>query len=84
MEHHPFQKLERNNFDSDEEDIEHLESDDDQDHDFDRCMVQRQFLYGKAQNPPNALRQIENASGLHRSPSQVTSAQQPTTASANA
>ena len=83
VEHHPFHKLQRVNFDSDEEDVEHIDSDDDQDHDFDRCMVQRQFLYGKAQNP-GTLRQIESSGGLHRSPSQVNGTQQSSTASTNA
>lgn len=83
MDHRPLHKAIRKNFDSDDEDNENLESDDDQDTHFDRCMTQRSFLFGKAQNP-NPTRQIEGANGIYRSPSQVNGVQQPTVASAGA
>jgi enhancer of polycomb-like protein len=78
MEHHPFQKLGCNKFDSDDEDADNIESDDDPDHESDRRMIQRQFLFGKAQQNMNPARQIEGPAGLHRSPSsQVNGMQQP-------
>lgn len=77
MEHHPFQKLERNQFDSDDEDAEVEGDDDDEDHAFDRRTVQRQFLFAKAQQNNNPPRQIEGPAGLHRSPSsQISGVQQ--------
>jgi enhancer of polycomb-like protein len=76
----------RANFDSEEEDIEDVASDDDQESKFDRCMTQRSFLFGKAQNP-NPTRQIEGVphpNGIHRSPPQVNGVQHPNVAPAGA
>lgn len=79
----PTHRPARNKFDSDEEDIDDVVSDDDLDSKFDRCMTQRSFLFGKAQNP-NPPRQIEGVggnphlSGSHRSPAQVNGVQHST------